>query len=49
MQPVGSLAFALDGVREGRFWLLPESAENDTKLRERMDSILERSNPVSAW
>jgi len=48
-EPEEVAAFALEGVREGRFWLLPESAENDTKLRERMDNILERSNPVSAW
>jgi len=41
--------FALAGIRAGRFWLLPESAENDQKLRERLDSIVARTNPVSAW
>ena len=48
-EPDEVAAFALDGIRAGRFWLLPESPENDDKLRERMASILDRSNPVSAW
>lgn len=48
-EPDDVAAFALDGIRAGRFWLLPESPENDDKLRERMASILDRSNPVSAW
>ena len=41
--------FALAGIRAGRFWLLPESADNDEKLRERLASIIGRTNPVSAW
>lgn len=41
--------FAIDGIRAGRFWLLPESADNDEKLRERIQGLLARSNPLSAW
>lgn len=48
-EPDEVAAFALEGVRAGRFWLLPESAENDDKLRERMNNILSRTNPASAW
>lgn len=48
-EPEEVASFALDGVRQGRFWLLPVSPENDDKLRDRMASILDRSNPVSAW
>lgn len=48
-EPDEVAAFALDGVRAGRFWLLPESTENDDKLRERMNNILSRTNPASAW
>lgn len=48
-EPEEVAAFALAGIRAGRFWLLPESVENDRKLRERTDGILARSNPPSAW
>ncbi len=48
-EPEEVAAFALDGVRAGRFWLLPESADNDRLIAKRTDAILERSNPVSAW
>mgnify|MGYP001160673837 CR=1 FL=1 len=48
-EPDEVAAFALDGIRAGRFWLLPESADGDDKLRDRTASILARSNPVSAW
>jgi len=41
--------FAIEGVRAGRFWLIPESAENDDKVRERVHTLLARDNPVSAW
>ena len=42
-------AFALDGVRAGRFWLLPESEENDVLIAARTEQILARRDPPSAW
>ena len=41
--------FAVNGIREGRFWLLPESETGDEMLRSRVDNILTRSDPPSAW
>lgn len=41
--------FALAGVRSGRFWLIPESAENDRLIAARTDQILARRDPPSAW
>ena len=48
-EPEEVASFALAGVRAGKFWLLPESAENDQKLKERIDTLLARKNPASAW
>ncbi|WP_380871972.1 oxidoreductase [Sphingomonas sp. DBB INV C78] len=48
-EPEEVAAFALAGIRAGRFWLLPESSENDEKVRERVTTMLDRANPVSAW
>jgi NAD(P)-dependent dehydrogenase (short-subunit alcohol dehydrogenase family) len=48
-EPEEVAAFALEGIRQGNFWLLPVSTENDQKVRERMDSMLARADPVSAW
>lgn len=48
-EPEEVATFALAGIRAGKFWLLPESAENDQKLRERIDALLARQNPPSAW
>ena len=42
-------AFALDGVRAGRFWLLPESGENDVLIAARTQQILARQDPPPAW
>lgn len=42
-------AFALDGVRAERFWLLPESSDNDALIAARTDQILARQDPPSAW
>jgi len=39
---------ALAALREDRFWILPESEETDARLRERLEGILERRNPVWA-
>jgi NAD(P)-dependent dehydrogenase (short-subunit alcohol dehydrogenase family) len=41
--------FAVDGVKAGRFWLLPESETGDAMLRDRMNNILARLDPPSAW
>jgi hypothetical protein len=41
--------FAVNGIREGKFWLLPESKTGDEMLRSRVDNILARSDPPSAW
>ncbi|MEN9290083.1 MAG: hypothetical protein RL317_1706 [Pseudomonadota bacterium] len=41
--------FAVDGVKAGRFWLLPESETGDAMLRDRMTNILARFDPPSAW
>jgi len=48
-EPDEVAAFALAGIRDGRFWLIPESAENDAKVRERTETLLARGNPASAW
>ncbi|RJF93096.1 SDR family NAD(P)-dependent oxidoreductase [Sphingomonas cavernae] len=48
-EPDEVAAFALEGIRAGRFWLIPESDDNDHKLSERMSGLLARVNPVSAW
>ncbi|HEY4544999.1 MAG TPA: SDR family NAD(P)-dependent oxidoreductase [Pedomonas sp.] len=48
-EPEEVASFALAGIRAGKFWLLPESAENDQKLKERIDTLLARQNPASAW
>ncbi|MBA17773.1 MAG: SDR family oxidoreductase [Sphingomonas sp.] len=48
-EPEEVSAFALAGVRAGKFWLLPESADNDALIAARTDQILARQNPPSAW
>lgn len=48
-EPEEVASFALAGIRAGKFWLLPESEENDQKLKERIDTLLARENPASAW
>lgn len=35
----------LEGIRAGKFWILPESEEQDKKIGLRTHSILSRSNP----
>jgi hypothetical protein len=37
---------ASTALRRDQFWILPPSAEQDAKVRERLDSILARTNPV---
>jgi hypothetical protein len=41
--------YALEGVRQGNFWLIPASADADKLTRERVDCILERGTPALAW
>lgn len=48
-EPEEVSAFALEGVRAGRFWLLPENPENDGLIAARTDQILARQDPPSAW
>lgn len=48
-EPEEVASFALAGIRAGKFWLLPASEENDQKLKERIDTLLARENPASAW
>lgn len=48
-EPEEVASFALEGIREGRFWLLPESADNDALIFARTTQILARQDPPSAW
>lgn len=41
--------FAVDGVKAGRFWLLPASEDGDAMVRNRIDGLLARADPPSAW
>ncbi|MFI2762422.1 SDR family NAD(P)-dependent oxidoreductase [Streptomyces echinatus] len=44
--PVEEVAgLVVDGIRQGRFWLLPESEHSDAQIRARSRSMLERANP----
>ena len=36
----------LEGIRAGRFWILPENEANDAKFRARTETILARKNPT---
>ncbi|MFK4225708.1 SDR family NAD(P)-dependent oxidoreductase [Streptomyces sp. NPDC019890] len=38
-------AFVVDGIRAGRFWLLPASEHSDRQIRARAQSMLDRANP----
>ena len=38
--------FVVQGIREERFWLLPESEGADASIRRRADSMLARSDPA---
>jgi NAD(P)-dependent dehydrogenase (short-subunit alcohol dehydrogenase family) len=48
-EPEEVAAFALEGVRQGKFWLLPASEDSDQKVRERVNGLLARADPISAW
>lgn len=47
-EPEEVAEFAVAGVKEGRFWLLPESADGDALVRKRIDNLLARENPPLA-
>jgi NAD(P)-dependent dehydrogenase (short-subunit alcohol dehydrogenase family) len=36
---------AIEGIRDGRFWILSKLGKSDERLRARTQSILERENP----
>ena len=38
--------YTLDAIREDRFWILPESAEQEARIRARTESIIERRTPT---
>ena len=44
-EPAEVAAHALEGVRTGRFWILPSGGSSDDMIRRRSQSMLERSNP----
>ena len=44
-QPDEVADMALEGVRDGRFWILSTHGKSDERLRRRTESILERKNP----
>ncbi|MBV1937252.1 SDR family NAD(P)-dependent oxidoreductase [Streptomyces sp. BV286] len=45
--PVEDVAgFVVDGIRAGRFWLLPESGHSDAQIRARSQSMLDRADPA---
>lgn len=37
---------AFQGIRDGRFWILPESERTDQRIRARAESMLDRSTPT---
>ncbi|MDQ1039548.1 NAD(P)-dependent dehydrogenase (short-subunit alcohol dehydrogenase family) [Streptomyces sp. V3I8] len=45
--PVEEVAgLVVDGIRAGRFWLLPESEHSDAQIRARARSMLDRADPA---
>ena len=38
-------AFTVQGIKDNRFWLLPESEGSDQAIRTRGDSMIARKNP----
>ena len=48
-EPEEVAAFAIEGVRAGRFWLLPAHEMTDSMLSSRIENILARENPASEF
>lgn len=44
-EPEEVAAHALEGIRTGTFWILPEGGSSDDMIRRRSRSMLERANP----
>lgn len=44
-EPEEVAEYAVEGIRRGDFWILPASPDAEAKLRARVQSILERSDP----
>ncbi|MCH2172781.1 SDR family NAD(P)-dependent oxidoreductase [Myxococcota bacterium] len=44
-EPEDVAAYCLEGIREGRFWILPPSEDHDARVRQRYEGILARANP----
>jgi NAD(P)-dependent dehydrogenase (short-subunit alcohol dehydrogenase family) len=45
-EPEDVAEYTLAALRRDQFWILPPSAEQDAKVRERLESILARRDPV---
>jgi NAD(P)-dependent dehydrogenase (short-subunit alcohol dehydrogenase family) len=45
-EPAEVAESTLEALREDRFWILPPSPAQDARIRERVESILARRNPV---
>ncbi len=43
--PAEVAEFAFEGIRKGQFYLLPESAEMDQRIRNRVEGVLARRDP----
>jgi len=47
-EPEEVAEYTLAGLREDRFWILPESPEADGRVRKRLDGIVQRRTPTLA-
>lgn len=48
-EPEEVSGFALECVARGQFWMLPEHEESDKLLAARLEQVLARETPPSAW
>lgn len=48
-EPEEVASFALAGVKEGSFWLIPKNPDGDAMIAARTEQILARRDPPSAW
>lgn len=47
-EPEDVASFAIDGIKSGRFWLIPASEDNDMLIKRRTDEIIKRQDPTPA-